>query len=132
MRLRQDVYTDPYERDESFVPTYLDREPFKAYCELVGAVIYTAHERGERPVCTADIHRALGRKAHREWTADALEALCVSTVEEVGVLPVRYRPNLRPSAELLIIHEQRELNTRLFAESYIPVSKEDFYDDDTA
>lgn len=66
--------------------TYLDSNPFRAYCDKVRRVIY-AHES---PVSTRVIHLVLGEEARPEWTADALEA--IRGIEAVGVLPTRYRP----------------------------------------
>jgi hypothetical protein len=138
---RQRIWTDPYEREEGFEETYLDSDRFDVYCELVRSVIYHAHEQAQReaaasgdpnwinaqrPVCTRDIHRALGKKARIDWTADALQA--IGDIEEVGVLPTRYRPPKRSSTNRSIVQSQQELNARLFAETYEPLSKGETHD----
>lgn len=132
-RIPKDLQGDDFDRN------FIDSDDFDAYCVLVRSVIYAAHDEAQReaarrgdlnwrdaqrPLCTRDIHKALGDQARQHWTADAL--LCIGDVEECGlILPTRYRPTRRSSTSLQITHSQTELNARLFAETYSPIQQEE-------
>ena len=60
---------------------YLETPAFQQYVNRVGEVI------AKRPATIGDVLRKVGRD-RIEWLADALEAL---KVEEIGVLPTRYK-----------------------------------------
>ncbi len=103
------VWTDQYERDENYETTYLDREPFRSYCQEISDIIHAA----DHALSIGDIHRELGSRAEQRWTADALEM--IRGIEECGVRPTRYRPRNR--SHLPILNTQKELNERLFAKA---------------
>ena len=65
--------------------TWLDSRPFKEYAVEIAKILF----RSKEPLCTREIHAALGAKANHRWTQDALEA--IRNVEKVGILPTRYR-----------------------------------------
>jgi hypothetical protein len=65
-------------------PTWLDSKEFKEYALDIALILHRAKE----PLCTREIHKALGKKARPRWTADALEA--VRNLGKTGVLVTRY------------------------------------------
>jgi hypothetical protein len=81
---------DPQPWDE----TYFETSEFRAYKDAIMHIIFEA----AFPVSIGDIHRAFGEKVRRSWTADALESL--NCIEEVGLLPTRYKPLGRDIAGL--------------------------------
>lgn len=72
-------------KDEWESETWLDSRKFKNYAFEVLKVLLAA----DHPLCTREIHAALGEKANPRWTQDALEA--IRNIEKVGILPTRYR-----------------------------------------
>jgi hypothetical protein len=64
--------------------TWLDSKEFKEYALEVALILESANE----PLCTREIHNALGSKARPRWTMDALEA--VRNLGKTGVLVTRY------------------------------------------
>jgi hypothetical protein len=68
-RVDQANYNDIATADDD--NEFLERPDFIAYAAMVEAVVHAA----EKPVCTREIHEALGAVARREWTLDALEHL---------------------------------------------------------
>jgi hypothetical protein len=73
-------------------PSYLETPEFEQFTEKVAK----AFAKRKTPPTIGDIYRRIGRdKMH--WLADALEAL---KVEEIGVLPTRYK---------LVTHEAKDL-----------------------
>ena len=76
----KDFDPDPWDTN------YLDcNRDFRKYADEIERIIHNA----DRPLCTRDIHTALGENARREWTMDALET--IRSIEAVGVLPTRYQ-----------------------------------------
>lgn len=65
-------------------PTWLDSKEFKEYALKVALVLLNA----DRPLCTRDIHAALGSEAKTDRTQDALEA--IRDLGKTGILPTRY------------------------------------------
>jgi hypothetical protein len=65
-------------------PTWLDSREFKLYALEVAKVLLAS----DRPLCTREIHTALGPRANQRWTADALEA--IRNLGKTGVLVTRY------------------------------------------
>lgn len=65
-------------------PTWLDGREFKEYALEVALIL----DKAKEPLCTREIHKALGKKARPRWTADALEA--VRNLGKTGVLVTRY------------------------------------------
>lgn len=90
-------------------PTYLDRQPFREYCDEISKLIHAA----DHALSIGEIHRMLGPRKRDRWTADALESLSVSSIEPVGVKPTRYRSHNRRGFSL--VEKQKDQNARLFA-----------------
>jgi hypothetical protein len=65
-------------------PTWLDSQEFKEYALKIALILVNS----ETPLCTREIHAALGDDAKPRWTADALEA--VRNLGKTGVLVTRY------------------------------------------
>jgi hypothetical protein len=65
-------------------PTWLDSPAFKEYAFKIALILLES----EHPLCTREIHTALGDDANPRWTQDALEA--VRNLGKTGVLVTRY------------------------------------------
>jgi hypothetical protein len=65
-------------------PTWLDSKEFKEYALKIAQILLAS----DRPLCTREIHAALGDDACPRRTQDALEA--VRNLGKTGVLVTRY------------------------------------------
>lgn len=111
-----DLYTYGLGPDDD---TYLDGPKFKAYAALIEQIIHavpmilvtTTRAAVPGAISTRAIHEALGSRARREWTQDALDWL--DSIETVGVLPTRYRRRLGATPVFEKIPKNRSLE-RIF------------------
>src|SRR5437868_7066840 len=92
--------------------TYLDRKPFKDYCQMISDIIHAA----DHALCIGEIHRELADRKQERWTADALEM--ISGIEEASIQPTRYRPRNRPDIPIML--PANEPLNLIFANSFTP------------